>query len=407
MSKRKTDKNLKMKNMKKKLHTSFKKSDKCFLSIFSMLIFLSLSFNLSGQKVVTKVLDESWTGSIWQNSTLQSNSYDASGYLTGSISQSWNASALIWVNVSQYVYANNTDGTANQITIQSWDGISAWNTTNRLTYTYNSSKKVLTELSELYLGSAWQNTSLKTNTYNGSGYLTNSLTQSWDIASSTYKNSAQANYTNNANGTPSQVINQTWNGVNAWTNSLRFTYTYNASGKILTTVVDQWLSGNWVSLQKESNTYDGSGYLTNVLSQLWNSGTSNWGNNTQSNYSNNTDGTPHQVINQSWDGISTWINTDRMTFTYSLITGVSELTNKADFTIYPNPAYDVINVKADININGSVYSITNQAGMVLLKGKITNENTSIDISSLDNGIYFLHFGETNQNTYKLIKNHAR
>ena len=407
MSKRKTDKNLKMKNMKKELHTSFKKSDKCFLSVFSLLIFLSLSFNLSGQKVVTKVLDETWTGSSWQNSTLQSNSYDASGYLTGSISQSWNASALIWVNVSQYVYANNTDGTANQITIQSWDGISAWNTTNRLTYTYNSSKKVLTELSELYLGSAWQNTSLKTNTYNVSGYLTNSLTQSWDIASSTYKNSAQANYTNNANGTPSQVINQTWNGVNAWTNSLRFTYTYNASGKILTTVVDQWLSGNWVSLQKESNTYDGSGYLTNVLSQLWNSGTSNWGNNTQSNYSNNTDGTPHQVINQSWDGISAWINSDRMTFTYSLTTGISELTNKADFTIYPNPAYDVINVKADININGSVYSITNQAGMVLLKGKITNENTSIDISSLDNGIYFLHFGETNQNTYKLIKDHAR
>ena len=161
MSKRKTDKNLKMKNMKKELQTSFKKSDKCFLSIFSMLIFLSLSFNLSGQKVVTKVLDETWTGSSWQNSTLQSNSYDASGYLTSSISQSWNTSALTWVNVSQYVYANNTDGTANQITIQSWDGISAWNTTNRLTYTYNSSKKVLTELSELYLGSAWQNTSLK------------------------------------------------------------------------------------------------------------------------------------------------------------------------------------------------------------------------------------------------------
>jgi len=406
MSKRKTDKNLKIKNMKKELHISFKKSEKWLLILFSLLIFSSLSFNLSGQKVVTKVLDETWTGSSWQNSTLQSISYDASGYLTNSTSQSWNASALTWENVSQFVYANNADGTANQVTIQSWDGISAWNTTNRITYTYNLSKKILTELSEQYLGYAWQNSSLKTNTYNGSGYLTNSFTQSWDIASSTYINSFQANYLNNADGTPFQVINQTWNGVNAWTDALRFTYTY-SSGENTTTVVEQWLSGAWTSFQKVSNTYDASGFMTKGLSQLWDSGTSTWKNSTQANYTNNTDGTPYQIINQSWDGTSAWINSDRMTFTYSQTTGVSELITKADFTIYPNPANDIINVKANISINGSVYSITNQTGMVLLRGKITSENTSIDISSLVNGIYFIHFGETNRNTYKLIKHHAR
>jgi hypothetical protein len=394
-------------NMKIALHTSLKKSDKCFLSVFSLLLFFSLSIDLSGQKVVTEVLDETWTGTSWQNSTLQSSAYDGSGYLTNSISQSWNISGLKWENVSQYVYSNNADGTAHQITIQAWDGISAWNTTNRLTYTYNSSKKVLTELSEKNLGAAWQNVSLKTNTYDGNGYLINSLTQSWDIATSTYKNSSQSNYTNNANGTPSQVVNQTWNGVNAWTNSLRFTYTYNASGKNLTTVTDQSVSGTWIAFLKELFSYDGSGYLINDLSQLWNTGTSTWGNSSQSNYTNNSDGTPHQVISQSWDGTSAWINSDRLTYTYSQITGVSELIDKPDFTIYPNPAHDVINVKANISINGSAYSITNQTGMVLLRGKITNENTSIDISSLHNGIYFVHFGETNQNTFKIIKENGR
>jgi hypothetical protein len=246
---------------------------------------------------------------------------------------------------------------------------------------------------------------LKTNTYNGSGYITNSLIQSWDVATSAYKNSSQSNYTNNANGTPSQVINQTWNGVNAWINSLRFTYTYNGSGKNLTTVTDQSVSGTWTAFLKETFSYDGSGYLINDLSQIWNSGA--WKNSTQSNYTNNTDGTQHLVVSQSWDGISAWVNSDRLTFTYSQITGISELKYKADFTIYPNPAFDIINVKGNTGINDLVYSITNQTWMVLLRGKITDENTSIDISSLENGIYFLHFGETNQNSYKIIKENGR
>jgi hypothetical protein len=349
------------------------------------------------------MLDETWTSGNWLKSSLITNTYDVSNYLTNNLTQIWDVPSLSWQNGSQTVYTNNPDGTANLSVTQTWDGVSAWNNLIRSTYTYNSSKKVLTTTGEIWFVSIWMNTSRSTNTYDGSGYLTNTLNQSWDIISSTYKNSSQTNYTNNPNGTVSQWINQTWDGVSAWNNTQRLTNTYNSSNKVLTSVYEQYTAGNWVPQTRLSYTYDGSGFLINILSQLWDAGSSTWKDNTRDNYTNNPDGTTSQVVGQKWDGISVWNNTDRLTFGYSQPTAVSDITGEEDFTIYPNPAFDVITIKANININGSTYSFTDQTGKLVLQGILTDETTSIDITRLVKGVYFLHIGERSQQTFKVIK----
>ena len=72
--------------------------------------------------------------------------------------------------------------------------------------------------------------------------------------------------------------------------------------------------------------------------------------------------------------------------------------------IYPNPAKSVINVKtADTKLLGMAYSIYDNAGKVVLSGKITSENTSIELGNLAAGIYMLSIAENMSQTFKVIK----
>ena len=47
--------------------------------------------------------------------------------------------------------------------------------------------------------------------------------------------------------------------------------------------------------------------------------------------------------------------------------------------------------------------ITDYSGKLVLKGQITGENTSIDISNFSKGIYFLRIGGRSQQTFKVLK----
>ena len=72
--------------------------------------------------------------------------------------------------------------------------------------------------------------------------------------------------------------------------------------------------------------------------------------------------------------------------------------------IYPNQAKSVINVKtADTNLLGMAYSIYDNAGKVVLSGKITSENTIIELGNLAAGIYMLSIAENMSQTFKVIK----
>jgi hypothetical protein len=375
----------------------YKKTAGRFLFLFLASI---LSINLSGQRTQT-MLSESWTSGSWVKAFQTNYTYDGSGNILSSVNQTWDVPSLSWKDFSRSNYTNNPDGTANVVINQTWSG-TTWIDASRTTYTYTASKKIQTSITENWMGAIWMNLLKQINTYDGSGYLIKNESQTWDMISSSWKNNLQTNYTNNPNGTVNLEISQTWSG-SAWENTDRTTYTYNGSLKVLTAVTDKWSSGSWKSFSMETNTYDGSGYILTELSQLWDTGPATWKNDSRSNYTNNPNGTASQVIMQTWDGISAWNNTQRLTFTYSSPTGINETVREAGFTIYPNPASNMITIKTGNTFPGNSYSITDQAGKLILKGKLTDGITSVDISKLNNGMYFLNIGERSQNTFKIIK----
>jgi hypothetical protein len=83
--------------------------------------------------------------------------------------------------------------------------------------------------------------------------------------------------------------------------------------------------------------------------------------------------------------------------------GINETINDKLFSIYPNPAQSIVNVKADAKLIGTVYTIYDNTGKVVLSGTINAENTSVELGNLSVGIYLFSAGENVQQTFKVIK----
>jgi uncharacterized protein (TIGR02145 family) len=77
---------------------------------------------------------------------------------------------------------------------------------------------------------------------------------------------------------------------------------------------------------------------------------------------------------------------------------------KASFYIYPNPTKNAINIDLPIQDAPSEYIIWDLSGKKILNGTANSENTSINVSELQNGIYFITISnETKSKTQKFIK----
>lgn len=84
--------------------------------------------------------------------------------------------------------------------------------------------------------------------------------------------------------------------------------------------------------------------------------------------------------------------------------GVREYEKNNVFTLFPNPAQNILNIQSmDITIENASIDIISSIGQTVLSTGL-EENTSIDISNLPNGIYFVCFNnkQVNVSPKKLI-----
>jgi len=89
--------------------------------------------------------------------------------------------------------------------------------------------------------------------------------------------------------------------------------------------------------------------------------------------------------------------------TVNACVGINETENGNLFSVFPNPAKNQINIKADATLIGSSYTVYDNYGKVVLSGKINSENTVIELGNLSGGIYLLSVGDNLKQTFKVIK----
>lgn len=84
-------------------------------------------------------------------------------------------------------------------------------------------------------------------------------------------------------------------------------------------------------------------------------------------------------------------------------TAVNDLKMPVNFTLAPNPANDFIRITLnDANLIGSNYLLFDQIGQQILTGKLTDKITSVAVTGLPTGLYFVQVGGLKVNTFKVL-----
>ena len=166
------------------------------------------------------------------------------------------------------------------------------------------------------------------------------------------------------------------------------------AGAHQTTVNDAFLVSFNSSGVRQSGTYYGG--IKNVCT------TDASGNVYMTGYTQSNSGIATTGAHQAVNGNSGYSDAFLVKFN-GISLGINETINDKLFSIYPNPAQSIVNVKADAKLIGTVYTIYDNTGKVVLSGTINAENTSVELGNLSVGIYLFSAGENVQQTFKVIK----
>lgn len=309
----------------------------------------------------------------WVNEARIIYEYDFSGFVYEKIAQLWNGigwegvmvasyeydgdelSEIIyqvsiegsWVNSMKEVYNYNYDDNTSTITMWDWSG-TTWTTSELYTYTYSD---LSTELLIQYMqGGAWQNSKLQVQTFDFDGNVINILNQKWQ--NSTWVNEELVTY-NYTNGVYTEQLVQRWQ--NEWIDSFRFNFQYDALGNATQGECLKKEGGSWVLA-------DGEICMAYSVEE--------------------------ERATKSFDAST-------VEMTYDDLTYLDE--NKAVvFTVFPQPAENIINVHTERFLKAEICSMTGQKLMECRQNKM-------DVGHLGSGIYLLKvFDKEGNNTTQQI-----
>jgi Secretion system C-terminal sorting domain len=287
------------------------------LLLFFILIISSISILAQTSKVDT-VVTEKWNGTVWTDSSRTVSTYDENCQLTNLLIQKWNTTSLSWTNTIQTNFTYTIDDYVNESITQTWsNNNSTWKTFSKTTYTYDGSFKLLNLSIDIWQTNHWQQISLATYSYNTNGYTDSIFGQ---IAVLGLQNASLTIYTYNNDGTPSQILFQTWNPsiIPTWINSQRSVYTYNADKTVHQEIIEIWVGSVWINNEKISYTYNSSVNPLTKLVETWDIGASAWVNSKFTTNTYNGNGNLATELNQTWSiSANAWDNDTRDIYTYS------------------------------------------------------------------------------------------
>ena len=70
-------------------------------------------------------------------------------------------------------------------------------------------------------------------------------------------------------------------------------------------------------------------------------------------------------------------------------TGVFNNRKQSNIAVFPNPAFETVTIKVSQQEIGTLYVITDTTGKMVFSDKLNTETTSVNISGLADGPYFI------------------
>ena len=374
--------------------------------IYLILYGICFSLILSAQNYNTMITSD-WENGNWKNATKVSNTFDNNGNIIKTTLDDWNAGTNAWDNYSIVTHELNADATINNSITEAWnEETSKMEKATKEIFTYDDSKRILTNQMQMWLETDWMDFYLTTNTYNGSGQLLKTVVQMLDFFSMGMVNSSQTTYTYNPDGTENQSIDQNWNSTSGeWENAGRYTSTYNNTKQVISGLSEEFTNGAWTNSYKSVISYNADGSVKESLYQNWNSSGSSWMDEEKDNYSYLDKDHISQILTTKWSAEqSQWVNLSKVEFTYSItsIIGNETAANKK-LVAYPNPFTDVISVNTT-DLKESSLRLYNSHGQLIRTFNRGENLKNINLSYLKSGIYLMKVvSPESEQVIKLLK----
>jgi len=74
-----------------------------------------------------------------------------------------------------------------------------------------------------------------------------------------------------------------------------------------------------------------------------------------------------------------------------------------NFIISPVPAHEFVTIQSLADLLPADYILINLSGQIVMTGELNSESSTVNISALNAGIYFIRIGEERKHSYKIIK----
>ncbi len=254
-----------------------------------------------------------------QNKTIYTR--DANGRVLVLLRQIWNTGNVVWLNITQELYAYYASGNMLWHITQDWNiEMNAWVNNSKVSYTYDDSLRPIDRLQQIWdiETNAWINQSKISLSFNSSGNILSYLEQIWNIEIGDWENQTKYSFSyDTSENTLSQLIQQWDTETGSWENEMLNSYSYDASGNLLTQLRQWWNTdeGLWINNDRFTRTYDLLGYIETVLYQFWENG--DWDIVYYEIYTNTASGKPLTCIDQKWDStIGDYVNNWKLKYTY-------------------------------------------------------------------------------------------
>ena len=163
-------------------------------------------------------------------------------------------------------------------------------------------------------GSYWSNSEKYSYTYDSIYNLREGVIQLWNAYGSVWENSRKNSYTYDTNNNLTEELRQSWN-MNGFTyeNGDKLSYSYDSNNNRIRLLWQYYDINTWVNLWLNFYTYDGNNNLSEMLRKSWN-GVS-WENYYKSTYTYNVYNNLIEEYRLGWNG-SSWSNPERALYTY-------------------------------------------------------------------------------------------
>ena len=177
----------------------------------------------------------------------------------------------------------------------------------------NFQKEILFRFDTVFVFSTTDSTLRLSYSYNAEAKILNTIREK--LVYGNWVNSSKETYAYDASWHVIIYLVENWDTAGIWANSWRSTDTYDSVGNMVSRRWENWVGGTWVNTWRATDTYDFNGNMLDELMENWINGS--WVNAWKDTYTFDSNGDVLTYLWENWAN-GNWENYEKATYTYDL-----------------------------------------------------------------------------------------